>query len=101
MTEISEDKFSQLIENKDRNVFCFTAKWCDACKTMKPFIKGLQRDYPSINFYSVDVMKMQDPLTEVQALPTYLGFTNHNKNFVVYGADRKKLVEYCEELLLD
>ena len=73
------------------NVIDFKAIWCEPCKKLQPMMEDLVLNYPSVNFYQIDI---DDAVTEeivdhfnIKALPTTIYLKNGEIVGNVVGID--------------
>ena len=72
---INESDFN--ISN-DIYVVKFWATWCQPCKMMMPTIKILEKEFPNINFISIDIDQVPKLAQKykIRTVPTLLVFNN-------------------------
>lgn len=95
VTEIHDTKQFNQVVLKDPNAFVdFYATWCGPCKAISPFVEQLSKDYDGkLNFYKVDIDKMQDISTEygVSAVPTFVYFKGGEKVLATVGGNPRAI----------
>lgn len=56
MKILTNDTFSELVEKHDGLcVIDFYADWCGPCRMMAPVMEEIEREYPDVAFYKVNV----------------------------------------------
>ncbi len=89
MILLTTDNFAETLFTKDTNTLAlvqFTAPWCDSCKDVLPTIDQLEKEYPNVLFFKVDIDKFPDLADkyDVDKLPTFLFFVNRKVvNFII------------------
>jgi thioredoxin 1 len=92
-TELDDDAAeSKLLVNNDRLIVLdFYATWCGPCKRMEPIVKQLEKEYPNVDFYKIDVDKSTvDDALGINAMPTYLFIKNSSNLEQIEGAMSKE-----------
>lgn len=78
-TEITEDKFDELIENNTNVLIDCWAPWCGPCKRLGPIIDEIAQEYGSqvtVVKLNVDDAPAVSERFNIQAIPTLLMFRN-------------------------
>ncbi|PCH34447.1 thioredoxin [Wolfiporia cocos MD-104 SS10] len=105
----SKAEFDQIINGDKVAVFDFWATWCGPCKVISPIFEKLSEQFPTAEFYKVDVDEQQDISQEVgiRAMPTFMAFKNGEKikdlvgaNPVALQASASSQQPYCTLLIL-
>ena len=92
------------LENNQRSMIMFSAKWCGSCRKMKPKIESLQEIYKNVNFYYIDITTFEDEdelISEysVGKLPSFVLFKNTEEVGRVNGSkDKKAILDNLESL---
>lgn len=100
--EITSLKLKEKIENGDKVIIDFHAKWCGPCRTMKPTFEKvaeqLKKENSLVELYTMDVEENRDIAIEygVRAVPTIKvfngGTVSETKTGVLMENEIKKLV---------
>ena len=104
--EITTEELKQKIENGEKLIIDFHAKWCNPCGIMKPIFEKvgleLKDNNSEVQFYTMDVDKNRDIAVEygVRAIPTLKIFNNGNVVSTKTGIQQEsQLKELALELL--
>lgn len=79
--EITTEELKQKIQNGDKLIVDFHAKWCGPCKVMKPAFEKLAEEYrqenSEVQLYTMDVELNQEFASSlgVRAVPTVKSFS--------------------------
>ena len=78
LTELTEDKLSQIVSENPKVVVQYMATWCGNCRIMKPKFKKLASENNDMEFVLVDAEKFAESrkLAQVDNLPTFATFVN-------------------------
>ena len=78
LTELTEDKLSQIVSENPKVVVQYMATWCGNCRIMKPKFKKLASENNDMEFVLVDAEKFTESrkLAQVDNLPTFATFVN-------------------------
>jgi thioredoxin 1 len=76
----------------------FWATWCGPCRIISPQFEAISKEFPSAEYYSVDVDKEAEIAEEVgiRSMPTFVVFQHGQKVDELVGADPgglRKLIE--------
>jgi thioredoxin 1 len=80
--EITQEELKQKIENGEKLIIDFHAKWCSPCRTMKPTFEKIAEELKNngslVQLYTMDVEDNRDIAIEygVRAVPTIKVFNN-------------------------
>ena len=80
--EITTEELKQKIQNGDKLIVDFHAKWCGPCKVMKPAFEKLAEEYrkenSEVQLYTMDVELNQEFASSlgVRAVPTVKSFSD-------------------------
>jgi thioredoxin len=80
--EITTEELKQKIQNGDKLIVDFHAKWCGPCKVMKPAFEKLAEEYrkenSEVQLYTMDVELNQEFASSlgVRAVPTVKTFSD-------------------------
>ena len=79
--EITTEELTKKIENGEKLIVDFHAKWCGPCKMMKPMFdkvsEELRNENSEVQLYTLDVEQNRDLAVElgVRAVPTLKSFS--------------------------
>ncbi|KIP03198.1 hypothetical protein PHLGIDRAFT_77970 [Phlebiopsis gigantea 11061_1 CR5-6] len=95
ISELAE--FQQIIGQDKAVVIDFWATWCGPCKVISPIFERFEAQFPSLEFYKVDVDQAEAISQEVgvRAMPTFIAFKNGQKIGEVVGANPQALNVSC------
>ncbi|GLB03509.1 hypothetical protein AtubIFM57258_008093 [Aspergillus tubingensis] len=86
----------KVINSKKQAVVFFFAIWAGSCKMMRPVFEKFSKDYPSIEFYDVDVDNLRQLSEDLgnTTVPTFLFFKDGAQlnNLTVPGAYTQNLM---------
>ncbi|PYH35400.1 thioredoxin family protein [Aspergillus neoniger CBS 115656] len=96
-------EFTEKAINSEKQVaVMFFADWSTPCKVMRLAPEKLSEEYPSIEFYNVNVDDLDQLSTDwgVTSFPTYLFFKDGAQldNFTVRGAFTKNVIDVLEDM---
>ena len=80
-----------------KNVYYFTADWCQPCKKTKPIVEELNREQNVIHFQMIDVDDNTELVSSfgIRSVPTFILFENGiEKNRIIGGQTREDLVKF-------
>lgn len=80
-----------------KNVYYFTADWCQPCKKTKPIVEEINREQTQVHFQIIDIDDNSDLIKRfsVMAVPTFILFEDGiEKNRIVGGQSREQLQEF-------
>lgn len=92
-TEINDYNIEEklIVKNDRLIVMDFYATWCAPCRKMEPIIAELEREYPNVDFYKMDVDKNEsDDYLEITSIPTYIFIKNEENLEQMEGAMSKQ-----------
>lgn len=100
ITEIkSLENREEIIKNNPMVCIDVFAHWCQPCRNIKSYYRDLQNHYRNIKFAEEN---SELELSEnIKALPTFLLYRRGVLINTVQGADKKKLTEALESMILD
>lgn len=86
------------------NLYKFTADWCSGCKTMKPIIEEVLKDYPIVNLVEIDAENDEEGLLDkymIKSLPTMIfeGEDGVYTRKIVGTVPASKIIEAIEDYL--
>ena len=83
--EITQDELRKKIQNGEKLLIDFHAKWCGPCKMMKPTFEKISEEIKNsgsdVQMYTMDVELNQEFARElgIRSIPTIKGFSNGNE----------------------
>ncbi|KAL4530791.1 hypothetical protein Ndes2526B_g09228 [Nannochloris sp. 'desiccata'] len=88
----SRKQLSSFREEHPRSVVFFTAPWCFRCKTLAPKFSGFPADFPSINFYSLDLDEVEEVGDEliISTLPTFILYLHGKEVHRIEGVPQQR-----------
>lgn len=77
----------------------FSAGWCGPCKRIAPKFHELSEQWKNVRFYKVDIDEVPEAAEEyeVQAMPTFILFSNGSEVSRFAGANIQKLEEELQK----
>ena len=105
--EITTEELKQKIENGDKLIVDFWAKFCGPCKTMKPMFdkvsEELRTESSQVQLYTLDVEKNRDLAVSlgVRAVPTLKSFSGGKEVFSQPGMKTENQIKEIVENLLN
>lgn len=89
----SEADFEAVVSS-ERAIVDFTASWCGPCQQIAPTFEKLSSEHPDIVCVKVDVDALEDVAEQcsIDAMPTFLAFSNSKIISRVQGASTTALV---------
>jgi len=102
--EITTEELKQKIENGDKIIVDFHAKWCGPCKVMKPTFEKLAEEYRNENsevqLYTMDVELNQEFASSlgVRAVPTVKSFSGGKE---VYSQPGMQMEGQIKQLVIN
>jgi thioredoxin 1 len=80
----------------------FYADWCGPCKVMSPILEDLEREYPAIDFYKVDI-ETEDALAailKIRSIPAILFIPLKGDPEGAVGATSKENIKFLIKSIL-
>ena len=105
--EITTEELKQKIENGDKLIIDFWAKFCGPCKVMKPAFdkvsEELREGNSEVQLYTLDVEENRDLAVElgVRAVPTLKSFSNGKEVYSQLGMKMESQIKQLVEDLLN
>ena len=95
MEILTKDNLEELIQNNDKVVVQFGAKWCGMCRVMKPKFERLSKENPDALFVYVDAEELPNSreVIEIANLPTFASFSNGKLAKQFAGSKEEQLLE--------
>ena len=96
----NEDDIRELIDGNTHVVVQFGASWCMPCKQLKPKVEKISLESPDIVFAYIDVEDAHRFSMEsnVQSVPTVIGFHNSDEVGRVVGNNENAVKELVEKV---
>ena len=107
ITELNRDKFKAIIPNNPGMfVVMYTAKWCEPCNKIKPYILERMNRLPDCVVCSVldldvnfDLVAYQKSLKQVTGIPALVCYTKAvTGEFAISGGDVNKIKAFFDEV---
>ena len=89
---------NSFIANNNKSVIFFGSMMCSHCRDMIPVVEDLANEYPSVKFAHVEITEVD--VDNVDGVPAFVGYKNHNPIDMVLGASPEKLRKMVETKLL-
>lgn len=105
--EITQEELRKKIENGDKLIIDFWAKFCGPCKVMKPTFDKVSEEYRNkdseVKLYTLDVEENRDLAVElgVRAVPTLKSFSGGKEMFSQPGMKTESQIKEIAENLLN
>ncbi len=76
MKELTQDNLGSLLSSNDKAFVMYGASWCGNCRLLKPKVKRMATENPSITYVYVDAEKYPESrqFADVKNLPTFAIF---------------------------
>ena len=94
-------EFNRIISEVDGVIFVdFYSPSCKTCKKMKPFFEYLAKEYPSINFMTLDASQAPDVANkyEIDTVPTYIAIKKGKEIDRYIGGSNEELENFISEI---
>jgi len=76
-----------------KNIFYFTAEWCNPCKKVRPIVEDMKREGFNFQMIDVDYEKELIKQFEIKSVPTFILFENSKELNRISGAKTKDELE--------
>ena len=76
-----------------KNVFYFTAEWCDSCKKTRPIVEEMKKEGFEFQIIDADYEQLLVKRFEIKSIPTFILFKNKKEVSRVTGAKTRKELE--------
>ena len=79
LQQLKKENFSaEILENSGVKVVDFFAEWCMPCQMMHPILEEVEREYPNVRFYAVNIDEQAELASTygIQSVPTVIFFRN-------------------------
>lgn len=96
--EITQDELRKKIQNGEKLLIDFHAKWCGPCKMMKPTFEKISEEIKNsgsdVQMYTMDVELNQEFTRElgIRSIPTIKGFSNGNEIISEAGLKQEGII---------
>ena len=100
--EISEEKFSKIVESNELVIVDMYADWCYPCKVLSPIIEELSKEFKKVKFIKVNVDQNTNLALKfnVSSIPTLLFFKRGELvNRIVGALSKSKLKEIINSFI--
>ena len=93
------DQFKNSIEKNKLNIIDFWATWCGPCVRFAPEFEKLSHEYPTINFFKIDVDESKElsKFFKIECMPTFIFIKNNQLVNKIEGADLKEIVKIINQ----
>lgn len=76
-----------------KNIFYFTAEWCNPCKKVRPIVEDMKKEGFNFQMIDVDYEKELVKQFEIKSVPTFILFENSKELNRISGAKTKDELE--------
>ena len=96
--EITQDELRKKIQNGEKLLIDFHAKWCGPCKMMKPTFEKISEEIKNsgsdVQMYTMDVELNQEFARElgIRSIPTIKGLSNGNEIISEAGLKQEGII---------
>jgi thioredoxin 1 len=96
--EITTEELKQKINNGEKLIIDFHAKWCSPCKVMKPTFEKIanqiKEEGSKVQMYTMDVDNNREYTVELglRSIPTIKGFSNGKEILSEVGVKQKEAI---------
>jgi thioredoxin 1 len=96
--EITTEELKQKINNGEKLIIDFHAKWCSPCKVMKPTFEKIanqiKEEGSEVQMYTMDVDNNREYTVELglRSIPTIKGFSNGKEILSEVGVKQKEAI---------
>ena len=96
--EITSEELTKKIENGEKLIVDFHAKWCGPCKMMKPMFESasqtLKEQNSDVQLYTFDIESDRDFVSElgIRSVPMVKAFSNGEEVFSEVGLKQKSAI---------
>ena len=96
--ESTQDELRKKIQNGEKLLIDFHAKWCGPCKMMKPTFEKISEEIKNsgsdVQMYTMDVELNQEFARElgIRSIPTIKGFSNGNEIISEAGLKQEGII---------
>ena len=96
--ETTQDELRKKIQNGEKLLIDFHAKWCGPCKMMKPTFEKISEEIKNsgsdVQMYTMDVELNQEFARElgIRSIPTIKGFSNGNEIISEAGLKQEGII---------
>ena len=96
--EITSELLKEKIQNGEKLLIDFHAKWCEPCKMMKPTFEKISEEIKNsgsdVQMYTMDVELNQEFARElgIRSIPTIKGFSNGNEIISEAGLKQEGII---------
>jgi thioredoxin-like negative regulator of GroEL len=79
--------------NKMKNVFYFTADWCQPCKKVKPIVESMKKEGFQFQIIDVDSEESLVKQFNIKSVPTFILFDENKEINRVTGSKTREELE--------
>jgi thioredoxin 1 len=76
-----------------KNVFYFTADWCEPCKKVRPIVEDMKKDGFEFQIIDADYEQLLVKKFEVRSIPTFILIENNQEVNRISGAKTREELE--------
>ena len=76
-----------------KNVFYFTADWCQPCKKVKPIVEEMKKEGFEFQIIDADYEQLLVKRFGIKSVPTFILFKNEKEVARITGAKTKEELE--------
>ena len=76
-----------------KNVFYFTADWCQPCQKVKPIVKEMKKEGFQFQMIDADYEQLLVKKFQVKSVPTFILFEDEKEVNRITGSKTKKELE--------
>lgn len=78
-----------------KNIYYFTADWCQPCKKTRPMVEEMNREDKNIHFQIIDIDDNKELVQKfnIQAVPTFILFEEGIEKGRVVGAQTREQLQ--------
>ena len=76
-----------------KNVFYFTADWCQPCQKVKPIVKEMKKEGFQFQMIDADYEQLLVKKFQVKSVPTFILFEDEKEVTRITGSKTKKELE--------
>lgn len=95
MEKLTPEVLDQKLQSGEAFIVDYHAGWCEACREMIPVIHEIEKEYPEIPFYEVDVDEQPElkNRAKIKAIPMVMMYKDGRVREFVYGKTERDIIE--------